>query len=77
MDNVIISCTVSGEEALVDKTCSCSGSRRLVRHRVLVTRMEPEQDSRDSGKYHFIHLAQGMEIRKKCTECSFVVLHCK
>jgi len=40
MDNVIISCTVGDEEALVDKACSCTGSRRrLVRQkRLMITR---------------------------------------
>ncbi|XP_065904252.1 uncharacterized protein [Dysidea avara] len=44
MDNVIISCTVGDEEALVDNGCSCSGRRRrLVRYQVLVTTNQSKQ----------------------------------
>ena len=54
MDNVIISCTVSGEEALVDKACSCSGSRRrLVRHQALVTTSQSKQIDDNLGMCKF------------------------
>ena len=54
MDNVIIRCTVNGEEALVDKACSCSGSRRrLVRHKVLVT---TRQSKHALGMWKFLTL---------------------
>ena len=45
MDNVITSCTVSGEEALVEKTCSCSSSRRRLsdRQKTLKATRQSEQ----------------------------------
>jgi len=44
MDNVIISCTICDEEALVDKACGCSGrGRRVVRCKGLITTEEPKQ----------------------------------
>jgi len=46
MDNVIISCTVGDEEALVDKASSCTGSRRrLVRQNIMMTAKLSEQTS--------------------------------
>ena len=44
MDNSIISCT---EEALVDKACSCTGSRRrLVRQKMLIVTRQPKGNGR-------------------------------
>jgi len=43
MDNVIISCTVGDEEALVDKAGSCSGSRRRLNVRQMTTTRQSEQ----------------------------------
>ena len=34
MDNVVVSCTVGDEEALVDKANSCTGSRRFIRQKM-------------------------------------------
>ena len=52
MDNVIISCTVGDEEALVDNGCSCSGRRRrLVRYQVLVTTKQSKQTDTALGMY--------------------------
>ena len=46
MDNVIISCTVGDEEALVDKASSCTSSRRrLVRQNIMMTAKLSEQTS--------------------------------
>ena len=44
MDNVIISCTVGDEEALVDKASSCTGSRRrFVRQNKLMSTKQPKK----------------------------------
>ena len=54
MDNVIISCAVDDEEALVDKASSCTGSRRrLVRQQKLIkkTKMSPKKAKGSLGKY--------------------------
>jgi len=50
MDNVITSCTVGDEEALVGKASHCSGSRRRqsVRQMTLTTRRQSEHTL---GKY--------------------------
>ena len=54
MDNVIISCTVDDEEALVDKASSCTSSRRRpVRQQKLIkkTKMLPKKAKGSLGKY--------------------------
>jgi len=53
MDNIIISCTVGDEEALVDKASSCTGSRRrLVRYQMPVsTTMDSAQTTTKLGKF--------------------------
>ena len=44
MDNVIISCTVGDEEALVDKASSCTSSRRrFVRQNKLMSTKQPKK----------------------------------
>jgi len=54
MDNVIISCTVGGEEALVNKACSCTCSRRrLVRQKMLIVTRQCEQINSNLSKCHF------------------------
>ena len=54
MDNVIISCTVGGEEALVDKACSCTCRKiRLVRQKMLIVTKQSEKIDSNLSKCHF------------------------
>jgi len=54
MDNVIISCTFGDEEALVDKACSCTGSRRrLVRQKMLIVTRQSEITDSNLSKCQF------------------------
>ncbi|XP_065904723.1 uncharacterized protein [Dysidea avara] len=65
MDNVIISCTVSCEEALVDKACSCSGRRRLVRQKMLMSTRQPKQFGTETIVWSrkFEHVKSSLNLR--------------
>ena len=69
MDDVIISCTVGDEEALVHKASSCAGSRGLVRQNKLMSTKQPKLTN--SGMRKFIASFPSIPYRSNATSHSF------